>query len=216
MVLHESVRNITAMSLGYHSRSYSYYFAQLFFQNEEMLSSSDSILNSYKRGLNLEKNGYRDTDQWKEFVNQDRKDHAIIALSGKIFTLLITLIGLIILFIRREKRRLKFEIIDWLGVFMALFIMKDSLVSLVYGVGAEMSCSYIACDYAAFARYFNLSVYGTEWVIFLLGVLISSYVIFGILQRKIIMPFIISGFLGGITGIILWSIYLGPALAKCL
>ena len=195
-VMHEIVRSCTSKLLG--NTYQKFYYGELHFGNERMktnrpvLSEGDWILRKAGKP-------YPGQDKINIYKKWWIRNQALIELSAKVFIFSMSFAGLIILFIRRKKRAMKFEIIDWIGVILTLFILKQVLLSSVFIIrGAKF------CEYGMFTRYFKLPFWGTEWMFLIIGLLISSYVVFKIVPGEKRNQFLIGGFFGGLSGIALW------------
>jgi hypothetical protein len=202
MMLHENVRKAEAKSLGYESH-YSRGWGQLFFRSDKMQIDFQPIWEGNRKAIRS-KSYFKDKDKWDVLVDLDRKDHAMIELSGLIFTFSLSLAGLILLFLRRKRRDQGFGLIDWTGVILSLFIVKELVTSLTWILLRTM-----LCDHAKFAQYFHLPVFGTEWFILGYSVLFSLFVLIRFVPRNRVLPFVIAGIPGGMTGIVLWCFVIG-------
>ncbi|WP_340155245.1 hypothetical protein [uncultured Winogradskyella sp.] len=136
-----------------------------------------------------------------------------ITIGGPAQTLLTSCIGLFILFLRRKTRKDQFKLVDWLAVFMSLFVLREvfNFITAIYG-SMLYSKSNFHTDEFRISRYLGLN----EWIIptiaLMIGLLISCYVVFKIIPIKYRFTFIVSGLVGGISGFAIWLGFLGEAL----
>ncbi|MFK7833364.1 MAG: hypothetical protein AB8B52_08810 [Winogradskyella sp.] len=144
-----------------------------------------------------------------------KTDSFWITIGGPAQTLLTSFLGLLVLFIRRRKWTTKFETIDWLTVFMALFALREvfNFVQAFFATIVNSESNFHADEFRI-SRYLGYH----EWVIptftMILGLVISSYVMLKIIPLKFRFTFIISGFIGGILGFVLWFGFLGELLFR--
>lgn len=136
-----------------------------------------------------------------------------IGVGGPAQTMLTSFIGLLILFFRRKKRKHQFKIIDWFAVFMSLFALREvfNFIDALFVLISNPEANFYSDEFGI-----STGLGCNEWVIpilsFILGMLISCYVIFKIIPLKYRFSFIIAGFVGGIVGFATWFGFLGPAL----
>ena len=202
--IHELIRNKTANSLGYHS--YSFHFGELWFENDSLWEQIKPIREANLESIKAHK-PFPDKDKLDTYYYQNMKGKALIESSAKAFIFSISFLGIIMLFIRRKKRNKKFEIIDWIGVILALFIMKQVFISTLFILsGMEF------CDYAAFAQYFHLPLWRTERDILIFGLIVSIFIVFRVIPKDKRVPFFFSGLAGGLLGICLWYFAIGKVL----
>lgn len=146
--------------------------------------------------------------------NDTHKLHSLlITIGGPAQTMLTSFIGLLILFFRRKNWSIKFEILDWIAVFMSLFALREvfNFLDVLFVLMSNSEANFYTDEFGI-----STGLGCNEWVIpilsFILGMLISCYVIFKIIPLKYRFSFIIAGFVGGIVGFATWFGYLGPAL----
>jgi hypothetical protein len=136
-----------------------------------------------------------------------------ITLGGPLQTIFTGFLGLFMLFYRKSKQKEFFVFLDWLGVFLALFVLREvfNFVMAVFGKviqgqdntsGDEFKLSY----------YFELNPWTVPAIGFLIGMVISLYVIFRVIPLKYRFSFILAGLVGGVLGFIIWFGPLGPLL----
>jgi hypothetical protein len=192
MASHELVRNTQAQSLGYHIHSSLAGF--LFFSNDTIIVKLDSIARVYpdfKQG--------KETETFKTCRNQNEKNMAFIQLSGLVFSIGISLFGLVLLLKRRKKNNTSFAFVDWVGVVLSLFVVREVLVSFIW-----IMCGSVFCDFAALYQYFNVPVFPFIWGVFIYGLLVVLIVLLKFVPRNRILPLFIGGVLGGLIGGVLW------------
>ena len=136
-----------------------------------------------------------------------------IAIGGPAQTLFTSFVGLLILFLRRNKQNNGFNMFDWLAVFMSLFALREvfNFLQAFYSF-MFYSQSNFSGDEFEISRLIGFN----EWIVpsltLVLGVLISCYVIFKVIPLKYRFTFILSGLCGGILGFTLWFEFLGEIL----
>ncbi len=136
-----------------------------------------------------------------------------ITSGGPIQTILTSIVGLLILFYRKSKSRKVFKILDWLGIFLALFILREifNFVTASYSFLFREKSDFGGDEFKLSEYFFQ-----NEWIIpgvtLVIGMLISLYVIFKIIPIRYRYTFIISGLIGGILGFAIWFGFLGELL----
>lgn len=179
----------------------------------------ENLLEGYK---------YEDYDNWPEELMTEveslsealRKKYSInkthsfwVTVGGPAQTFLTSFIGLIILYLRREKWRINLKTIDWLAVFMSLFALRevfnfvDALISLIF-----YSKSNFYSDEFIISIFLEFNEWAIPIVTMIIGLFISCYVIFKIIPKIYRFSFIISGLIGGLAGFALWFGFLGKIL----
>ena len=151
----------------------------------------------------------------KRYWNNESKNGLYVTLGGPLQTMLTGIIGLLILFLRKEfiyKNGMK--LLDWLAVFLSLFWLRE-VFNLVTSIGGELMSpngTWFGGDELHISQGLNLWNGTIPIALATIGLTISLYVIFRILPNKIRLTFILSGFIGGISGFILWMNIIGPKL----
>ncbi len=178
----------------------------------------------------LEGYNYEDYEEWPEDLKlkveeqsallrerypHDESHSILVTIGGPAQTVLTSLFGLLILFLRQKKREISFKIIDWLGVFLSLFILRE-----VYNFVSGLYSSIMYSKSGFNGDEFRISTFlgYNEWliptVILIPSLIISLFVIFKIIPIKYRFTFILSGMIGGISGFAIWFGFLGEALFK--
>lgn len=138
-------------------------------------------------------------------------DDFLITLGGPMQTVITSCIGLYILWKRKSKDCKKFNILDWFGVFLGLFILRE-----IYNTISALLSVVILNENKFYGDEFNISRYFefNQWVAPIVSTLIGSiivyYIIFKVIPKKYRFSFIISGFIGGLFGYFIWFKVIGP------
>ncbi|MFK7747582.1 MAG: hypothetical protein AB8B65_04275 [Kordia sp.] len=142
------------------------------------------------------------------------KNHSLyVTIGGPAQTILTCFIGLFILAYRSRNREENFKIIDWVAVFMSLFILRE-VFNTVMAAGSYLikGANNFSGDEFRISTQLGFNQWTIPIMTAVLGAIIASFVIFMIVPRKYRFTFITAGFLGSIVGFILWFNYLGPWL----
>ena len=169
-----------------------------------------------KNRITIENN--LDFDQKTEYENLSNKlksERFLVTLGGPLQTIITGTIGLIFIFFRRKRiDQNGLRIIDWLAVFLSLFWLRE-VFNVVISIGNELispNGTYFAGDEKNISEFLNVWNGTVSIILAIIGLAISLYIIFSIIPKNIRITFILSGFIGGIVGFILWFDYLGPVL----
>lgn len=141
------------------------------------------------------------------------KEHQfLITLGGPLQTLITCFIGLCIIIYRRKyKNKETFSNIDWLSVFLSLFILRE-IYNTVMAIGSVI----LLKEQTFYGDEFRMSIYLNlnQWVIpiitAIIGCIITYYVIFKVIPKTYRFSFMVSGFIGGLLGFFIWFNILGP------
>ena len=137
-------------------------------------------------------------------------DSLLITIGGPSQTILTCLIGLLALYYRKTKQRDNYKIMDWLGVFLGLFILREvfnTIMALWYvSLGVE---TYFSGDEFTISRLLGMNQWVIPIITLVIGLVISIYIIFEVIPLKHRFTFIVSGFIGGILGYSIWFGFLG-------
>ncbi len=146
--------------------------------------------------------------------NETYKLHdKLITLGGPAQTLLTSGIGILLLFLRRKKWRVKFMTLDWLAVFMALFALREVFNFILASYEALFySQSNFHGDEFKISRDLGFNEWMIPTLALVIGLLISCYVIFKIIPLSYRFSFILAGGLGSVAGYAMWFGFLGLAV----
>src|SRR5690606_33486167 len=216
--LHELGHIAVAKMLGYdtelHYDSMNYYHKG-YTDDEDVKKAIDLYVQN-------EKTPYED---WNESVKQEHKElsdsikskfdfneqhQLLIRLGGPVQTFLTSVLGLFILNYRKSKHKTTFKIIDWIAVFMSLFILREvfNLVSaLFYVIFFENKQFY--GDEFIISEGFGMNQWVVPIMAAVIGIMIAGYVLLKMIPNNLRFTFIVSGFFGGLLGFALWFGFLG-------
>ena len=128
-----------------------------------------------------------------------------ITLGGPLQTILTSFIGLLILWCRKSKHRTVFGTIDWLGVLLGLFILRE-VFNTVYGLikCVLFSNCYFNGDEFRLSQLLELNQWVLPLITTVFGSFIAYHIIFKVIPKQYQFTFIIAGFIGGLSGYALW------------
>lgn len=151
----------------------------------------------------------------KRYWNKKSNSGLLVTVGGPLQTTLTGTIGLLILLWRRKsiyKNGLK--VLDWLAIFLSLFWLRE-IFNLVTSIGGELispNGTWFGGDELYISQSLNLCSGTISLILATIGTIIAIYVVFRIIPKKIRLTFILSGFIGGIVGFILWMNIIGPKI----
>lgn len=148
----------------------------------------------------------------KKYPN-DKKHSFYITLGGPIQTILTSFIGLYILWRRETKDRYSLQFIDWLGVFLSLFILREVFNFFTASYSSLFfNRSNFHGDEFRLSRYLDLNEWFIPSITLIIGLMISLFIIFRVIPIRYRFSFIISGLIGGVLGFLIWFGFLGSLL----
>lgn len=153
--------------------------------------------------------------EYLKMASRNRGDSLWIFSGGPLQTMLIGSAGFYFICYRRQGKSFdKFGRYDWLGVFFALFLLRE-IFNLITSVSRGLlsgSGRYFAGDEYFISRMLHLSGWELPVGCGLAGLMICAYTVFQIVPRTERLSLIIGGLVGGITGYAGWMYLLGPWL----
>lgn len=154
-------------------------------------------------------------DAIKRQINFDEAVRSFIA--DGIFVLL-SITGLIILWIKREKLRKerqegRLRLFSWLLILLALYC-HWFIMEFVFKLIMELrTIDYNFENWISWlANYFQVSGWSFTIANCVISLLILGYLAFRIIPRRQLIPFLISGSAGGVLSYWIWYYWLGPIL----
>lgn len=210
-VSHEYGHILMAKSIGYET---TLHYASMNSKNSELINKLTEIYKENKVDI---KNG-SDFDQKAEYqkcLKQLKSDKLLVRIGGPIQTMLTGILGLIILFYRRKIiDPHNFKWMDWLGVFLSLFWLREvfNLAMSVIGEIISPNGSFFGGDERIISELLNLWSGTISITLGLIGLFISVFIVFRVVPRHLRLTFILGGLLGSKLGLILWMDIFGPML----
>lgn len=221
---HELGHIVVAKYLGYKTYlsygSMTYY--QKGYQNDNDVKEFEILNDQYlKDGITMPEQ--LETDELSHYNNlmtriaekfpSNRTDNLLIAIGGPAQTVLTCLIGLFILFYRRSTKQIEFKFLDWLGVFLSLFILRE-VFNTVMAIRETIinGDAFFVGDEFTISSLLGLNHWVIPIITMVVGLVVSVYVIFKVIPHKYRFSFIISGLIGGVLGYSIWFGFLGRLL----
>ena len=206
-VSHEYGHIIVAKSLGYKTTLH-------YGSMGSSISKEYKLLSEYhkknKKSI-LSKNPSKEKTIFKSRLKELERKKFWITLGGPFQTMLTGMLGLLILYFRKEKTT--FSFIDWLAVFLSLFWLRE-VFNLATGIidGLFLNGTFFGGDEYGISKYLDLPIGTVSIILGVFGFVISLFVVFIKIPKKHQLTFIISGFVGGLSGFYLWYHIFGPKL----
>jgi len=151
----------------------------------------------------------------QKYWNIITKNSIFITIGGPLQTILTGTIGLLILIIRKKSIQYNgLKLLDWTAVFLSLFWLRE-VFNLITSIGGEIISPkgrWFGGDEFYISQYLNIWSGTISIILGIIGFVISVFVVFKIIPDKIRLTFILSGFIGGILGFIMWMFIIGPKL----
>lgn len=210
-VSHEYGHIIVAKSLGYNT---TLHYGSMNYNSGELHDKLIQIYNEYKTEIenNLD---FEKRTEYETGINTLRSNGLLVNLGGPLQTILTGTLGLILLFWRRKQIHQRgLKMIDWLSVFLSLFWLRE-VFNLAMSVSQEIispNGTWFGGDEKKISQGLELWPGTFSILLGILGLILSIFVIFKIIPNKIRLTFILSGFIGGTVGFILWMNMIGPKL----
>ena len=209
-VTHEYEHILVAKYFGHET---SLHYGSMHYDSE----LNNELLEIYEKNQTAIKNNeyFDQKDAYESGIKILRSQDLWIAIGEPLQTILIGLVGLVILYFRRNKiKSLGFYTIDWLATFLSLFWLRE-IFNLFMSIASEIFLpkgSYFGGDEQYISQELHLWEGTIPIILGFLGGIISLFVVFKIIPKHLRLTFIASGFLGSIIGFILWMHILGPRL----
>ena len=161
----------------------------------------------------LAKEEFIEKKQYESLLKVESKKHFFLTLGGPAINILIGSIGFVLILWIRKQYLYASTISHWICLFLTFFWMRQptNLVVWVLKKPINLNNAYRG-DEIKLAQYLNLPLGSIIWITGILGLLICGYAIVKFIPKDRLLTFLVSGFLGGISGIILWLKILGPII----
>ncbi len=208
-VSHEYGHIIVAKSLGYET---ALHYASMNFDRQQANNEIQEIYKHYKE--EIENNIEFEKKAIYESKLQTLNYHSLLVrIGGPLQTILTGIIGLLILYFRRNKiKKNGFLFLDWIAVFLSLFWLRQ-VFNLTMSIANEIISSngkWFGGDEYFISKGLNLWVGTVSTLLGIVGFLICCYITFKVVPKTLRFTFILSGFIGGVLGFILWMNFIGP------
>lgn len=209
---HELGHLVVARYLGYettlHHSSFQYYGGM-----------QDTALLLYEKKSHAIANGLEfDAAQSAEFDRAFKKaarENTLITIGGPLQTILTGSIAFLILLYKRKRIAAKgLDPSDWLLVFLSLFWLRE-ITNLVMSVSSELiypEGSFFGGDEVRISSALGLPEGTISVIAGTIGLLLSIYIVFKIIPLKLRSTFILGGFIGGVSGYLVWMEWIGPVV----
>ena len=149
----------------------------------------------------------------KEKYPYPKPHSAWVILGGPAQTLLTSFLGLFILFYRKSQKKEYFVLLDWIGVFLSLFALRE-IFNYVMVLFRTILNGEVASNNDEFklSRYLDVNQWTIPTIALIIGMAICLYIILRVIPLKYRFTFMIAGFVGGILGFFIWLRWLGPVV----
>ncbi|MBC8757343.1 hypothetical protein H2O64_21925 [Kordia sp. YSTF-M3] len=216
---HELGHAAVAQSLGYETELYygsMTYYHKGYFEDADV-KKLDAFYDRNGSFKNFTEADKKHADQLQAIIDEKfpyNETHSfLVTLGGPLQTILTSFLGLFILTYRKSKKRREFKRYDWIAIFLSLFVLREVFNTFMATVSYFINgTNNFHGDEFRISSYLDVHQWSIPILTGVFGTIIAVYVIFKIIPLKYRFTFIISGFLGSISGFILWFNYLGPWL----
>ena len=210
-ISHEYGHIVVAKSLGYNT---SLSYGSMNYNNPQQNERLEDIYNenetAIKSGLD-----FREKNDFQKGIDKLKSDSLLVAIGGPLQTIFTGTIGLWLVCLRRKTiERSGPELFDWVAVFLSLFWLRE-VFNVVTSIGGEFFSpvgSYFGGDERYISVALNLWPGTISIILAVIGLLISLFIIFKIVPKRLRLTFILSGLVGGISGFVLWMDIVGPKI----
>ena len=161
-------------------------------------------------------NAKKDFPQKREFeilTTQSSKNSFWMTMGGTLQTMITGTIGVLLILNIRKRHKYASKLSHWLCLFLALFWLRQptNLTSWIFSKPFNGRYS-TSGDEIRLAKYLELPEGLLIWITGIIGLIVGGYVIIKFVPKDRLKTFVVSGFLGGISGYILWLKILGPII----
>jgi len=204
---HEYGHILAAKSLGY--KTYLHYGSM----HSDLRLEYEKINKEYEKNkeLIMRNEESKEKTAYLNILKKMKPKSLKISIGGPAQTVLTGCLGLLILYFRRNRN--SFQFVDWLAVFLSLFWLRE-VFNMLTGLirGLFFNTSYFGGDEYYISTMLDLPNGFFSILLGVMGSLISIYVVFKVISKKIRLTFILSGLVGGLSGFYIWFQILGPQL----
>ena len=208
---HEFGHYLVAKSLGYDADiHYAYVSTNPMEKSEKMLQIYEENMEAIEAGQDFDQK-----ETYEKGVKKLQIESILISLGGPLQTMLTGMIGLFWLLYGRSRGNAKeFRSKDWLAIFLSLFWLRqvaNVTMSVIEGL-IQPELGFFGGDELALSQDLGLWEGTISIITGILGLLVSTWVIFKAVPKVHRLTFILAGLLGGVLGFIFWIILIGPII----
>lgn len=149
------------------------------------------------------------------YINKPKYHRIQILVGGPLQTFITSIVGIFILTFRRMNIiQSGLTLVDWIGVFLALFSLRfvaNAFLSIIKEF-CQPNGYYFGGDEARLAKALGWYEGAIAVPMAIIGLIIAAWVIFTIVPKQYRLTFILSGLIGGVIGYLIWLKWLGPII----
>ncbi len=207
---HEFGHFIVGRFLGY--KSVMHYGYTSWGENPILENKMNVIYQRNKDAIQSKKD-YDEKPTMFKLFKIDTENRFWMTLGGPFTNILVGSIGFMLVIWLRKRDNIASTNFHWLCLFLTFFWMRQTTNLIAWVVKTPIHRGTInSGDEIKLAYHLNLPLGSIIWVTGIMGLLICGYAILKFVPKDKLRTFLISGFLGGISGIILWLKILGPII----
>lgn len=212
-ISHEYGHVLMAKYLGYNttlhygSMNYEKYDTT---ENEKIIE----IFERNKYAIQNKKN-FSEKKEFYKLVKKQQSDSFLISIAGPIQTIITGLIGFLFLYKRNKLSNINFTKIDWLFVFLSLFLLRqifNPTFSFFKRILRGNGSFFGRGDETYISKFLNFPIWTIDIILGSIALSICLFVIFKLIPLKYRFTFILSGLIGGSLGFYIWMCKIGPIL----
>lgn len=144
---------------------------------------------------------------------QSSKNSFWMTLGGPLQTMITGTIGVLLILHIKKRHKFASNLSHWFCLFLALFWLRQPTNLTSWILGKSFNGRYSTnADEIRLAQYLELPQGIIMWITGIIGLITAGYVILKFVPKVKLRTFVFSGFLGGISGYILWLKILGPII----
>jgi len=207
-ILHEYGHIIVAQLNGYTTKLH---YGSMSYTNE----IREKVHELYNENVHeIENNlSFKNKTEYYSLLKEFNQDSLMIYSGGILQTIMIGTISFIILLFKKSKNK-SLSAIDWVLVFLSLFWLREVFILLsgiIIGFASNKD-SFFNGDEAYVSSLLGIYKGSLSLTLGIIGILISSFIAFKIIPKKIRLSFILGGAIGSLIGFFIWMNIAGPYL----
>jgi len=187
----ELVRINTAKKIG-HSARFNTVVARTEFWNDELNADFDTLLADYNNDFEKLKK----SAEWRVIDKDYKKANTKIEGRALIFTLTVSLIGIVLIFVRINKN--EFGILNWIGIFLSFLFVRYLIVNTI-----ELIFDFKWCVEADILEFYNLPIKQSMILFEIIGLSLAIWIFFQV-PKVYRISFLLSGLIFGTISGLIW------------